>query len=347
MSQFSMTRRVATAVAFGGGGLTAAGALFTGVLIGQALAARRTIPLAESPPPRCDGRYGDEHPGEPVTFAMLGDSTAAGYGVDAPRHTMGALLAAGLAEQLRRPVLLRSFAVVGAESADLAPQVERAIDTRPDIAVIMVGGNDVTHRRKIPVAVSHLVRAVRALRAAGVEVVVGTCPDLGTIQPIQPPLRWMARRWSRQMAMAQTIAVVEAGARTVSLGDLLGPAFAAEPDRMFSWDRFHPSADGYAAAAAAMLPTVVSTLGGGDEPRPRLAAGEGVFSLPEAAAEAALWAGTEVSRAQVGGRERGPSGRWAQLRHRVWRRTEHPSDPAENGPTVRLSERQSPAWCDG
>src|SRR2546429_6684469 len=133
----------------------------------------------------------------------------------------------------------------------------------------------------------------------------------------------MARRWSRQLAVAQTVAVVEAGGRTVSLGDLLGPQFDAEPDRMFSTDRFHPSADGYAAAAGALLPTVLTALQPGDEPR-RLGVGEGVRSLPRAAVEAADRAGTEVSRTDVAGRERGPAGRWAQLRHRGWRRPEHP-----------------------
>jgi lysophospholipase L1-like esterase len=323
MSQF---RRAVTAAAYGGGSIGAAGALFTGVLVGQALMARRTIPAAEAPPPRCTGRYGAEHDGAPVTLAILGDSSAAGYGVHLPRDTPGALIAAGVAEQLSRPVLLHCFAVVGAESCDLAPQVEQAVDVRPDVVVVLVGGNDVTHRRPVPFAVGHLVRTVRALRAAGAEVVVGTCPDLGTIRPIQPPLRWMARRWSRQLAVAQTVAVVEAGGRTVSLGDLLGPQFAAEPDRMFSLDRFHPSADGYAAAAGAILPTVLAALQPGDEPR-RLGVGEGVRSLPRAAVEAADRAGTEVSRTDVAGRERGPAGRWAQLRHRVWRRTEHPMDP--------------------
>ena len=325
-----MVRRIAATAALGGGGLGAAGALFTGVLVGQALLARRMIPLAESPPPRCDGIYGAEHPGDALTLVVLGDSSAAGYGVDLPRHTTGALLAAGLAEQLRRPVRLHCLAVVGAESGDLPPQVDRALDLRPDAAVIVVGGNDVTHRKGVPEAVGHLVRAVRALRHVGADVVVGTCPDLGTIRPIQPPLRWMARRWSRQLAMAQTIAVVEAGGRTVSLGDLLGPTFAAEPDRMFGADRFHPSADGYAAAAAAMLPTLAAALGGRDEGR--LGLDEGIRSLPQAAAEAAVQPGTEVSRVRVAGRERGPAGRWAQLRHRVWRGTARPTDP-ETAPT--------------
>jgi lysophospholipase L1-like esterase len=326
----SQIRRIATAGVFGAGGITAVGFALTGLIIGQAMLARRVIPLAEAPPPRCDGRYGTGHAGEPITLAMLGDSSAAGYGTDVPRNTPGALLAAGLAEQLRRPVTVRCFAVVGAESRALDPQIERALEIQPDIAVILVGGNDVTHRRPIGEAIHHLVSAVRALRDAGCEVVVGTCPDLGTIQPIQPPLRWMARRCSRQMAAAQTIAVVEAGGRTVSLGDLLGPAFSAEPDRMFSWDRFHPSGDGYVVAVAAMLPTVIAALTNDDgQNRPRLRRGEGVCSLADAAIEAVERAGTEVSATRVAGRDRGPAGAWAQLRHRVWRRTEHPTDPSQ------------------
>ena len=51
---------------------------------------------------------------------------------------------------------------------------------------------------------------------------------------------------SRNLAAAQTVAVVEAGGRTVSLGDILGPAVRAAPDELFSDDRFHPSAAGYA-----------------------------------------------------------------------------------------------------
>jgi lysophospholipase L1-like esterase len=338
----SHVRRIATAGAYGAGSLTAVGAVLTGLVVGQAMRARRTIPMAEAPPPRCDGRYGTNHDGQPITITVLGDSTAAGYGADVPRNTPGGLLAAGLAEQLRRPVLLHCLAVVGTESRALGPQVERAVEIGPDVAVILVGGNDVTHRRPVGDSVHHLVTAVRALREAGAEVVVGTCPDLGTIQPIQQPLRWWARRSSRQLAAAQTVAVVKAGGRTVSLGDLLGPAFAAEPDRMFSWDRFHPSGDGYAVAAAAILPTVIAALTDEDRTsRAHLGRGEGLRSLSAAAIEAVERGGTEVSATQVAGRAHGPAGAWAQLRRRVWRRTEHPTDPSH----VRLQqEQQASPW---
>src|SRR6185503_7489074 len=209
-------------------------------------------PGAEAPPPRCDGAYGLEYtPAAPLRIAVLGDSTAAGYGVDHRAETPGALLAAGLAQATRRPVSLHCRAVVGASSSGLRPQVEDVLERGADLAIIMIGANDVTMRINAEVAVRRLADAVRELRAAGAEVVVGTCPDLGTIQPIQPPLRWLARRWSRQLAAAQTIAVVSAGGHTVSLRDLLGPEFAADPDHLFGTDQYHPSADGYRLAAAA------------------------------------------------------------------------------------------------
>jgi hypothetical protein len=187
--------------------------------------------------------------------------------------------------------------------------------------------------------VRHLSEAVRRLRDAGVEVVVGTCPDLGTVEPVPQPLRWIARRASRQLAAAQTIAVVEAGGRTVSLGDILGPEFAASPSEMFGPDRFHPSVAGYASAAAAMLPSACAALGvgfGGEaEPAPDLARGEGVRPISLAAAEAADEPGTEVAGAQVGGRDRGPRGRWALLRRRPGADTDEMQATAEEDAPLR------------
>jgi len=304
---------------YGGSAITAAGAAAVGVLLGQAEIVRRTIPLAEAPPPRADGVYGAKFGGMPVRLALLGDSSAAGLGVHRARQTPGSLIATGLSRRLARPVRLHNLAVVGCTSDRLAYQVEEVLELRPDIAVILIGANDVTHRFGGRSAVRHLADAVRRLRLIDVRVIVGTCPDLGSVQPIRPPLRWLARRWSRQLAEAQTIAVVEAGGWTVSLGSLLGPTFAAQPHRMFSFDRYHPSADGYALAASVLLPTVVAAMRTPIVKQEAADSGaHGVRSLPQAAMEAARHAGTEVSRVRVAGRDHGPAGRWAQLRHRMW-----------------------------
>ncbi len=332
------TSKIVRITAYGGTGIGAVGALAAGLLYGQAALARKNIPLAQAPPPRCDGRYGIENSGPDIRLVLLGDSSAAGFGVERARETTGALLAAGISERLHRPVQLTSHAVVGATSAGLGPQVTRALKNQPELAVIMIGANDVTHRVRVPVAIGHLTATVSALREAGAQVVVCTCPDLGTIRPIQPPLRWLARKWSRELAAAQTIAAVSAGARTVSLGDLLGPQFASAPDRMFGADRFHPSAIGYAAAAGAILPTAISALSEPSTERVSLRADEGVRSLVQAAAEAVYRPGTEVSAAQVSGRDQGSAGRWAQLRHRVRQLTERPQDPTNSDSVVPLRQ---------
>lgn len=302
------------------GGVTGTAAGLAGLsialLMRQAADARRVIPMAEAPPPRGDGLYGPKFPGRPLSMVILGDSTGAGYGVHRPRETPGALLATGVSRRLRRPVRLHRVAVVGSMSAGLPYQVDAALEYAPDVAIILIGGNDVTHVSARAAAARHLGDAVRRLRAVGCKVVVGTCPDIGAIRPIKPPLRWLARMWSRQLAEAQTVAVVEAGGSTVSLSDLLGPAFEADPVRMFSSDQFHPSAEGYARAASVIMPTLMAVLG--EDDRSPVAPGVGVRSLGAAAHEAVRTPGTEVRATRVDGRERGPAGRWAQLRRHPW-----------------------------
>ena len=347
MSRARRARRIAAAAAFGGGGVAGLGAAGVGVLLAEAKLARRTIgtPFGRATPDS-GGVYGFG-PGVPVEMGMLGDSSAAGLGVDRPEQAPGAVVAAGLAALTGRPVRLHPVAVVGAESRNLDAQVDRLLEAAPalDVAVIMVGANDVTHRLKPSESVRALSATVTRLREAGAEVVVGTCPDLGSIEPIAQTLRWLARRWSRELAAAQTIAVVEAGGRTVSLGDLLGEEFASRPQVMFSSDGFHPSAAGYARAAAALLPSVCAALDvlprDADRP-PDLRLGEGVDDVVHAAARAAAAPGTEVSGTEVGGAALGPRGRWAVLLNRVraplpalprvGRREDAPAGPPAEGP---------------
>lgn len=199
----------------------------------------------------------------PLRFAILGDSTAAGYGVERADQTPGALLAAALAAHAGQPLLLANVARVGACSDRLCEQVNAlladGVENAPQVAAIMIGANDVTNRASLTEAAEQLGEAVARLRAVGCQVVAGTCPDLGTIRPIQVPLRWLARRWSRRLAALQAQAVHEAGGRSVPIGALLGPEFAARAE-LFGPDRFHPSAEGYATAAAAMLPALAAAV---------------------------------------------------------------------------------------
>ncbi len=236
------------------------------LLRAQARAARTAIgkPLGEQAF-HPDRTYRRKH-GNPLTLVLLGDSIAAGFGAKRQRQTLGVQLAKQLGSASARAVRLVPAAEVGAESSWLAHQIEAIPDdVTPDVAVIVVGGNDVTHRVPVATSVAHLESAVRDLRSRGAQVVVGTCPDLGALMLVAQPLRALARQASRRLAAAQRDATLRSGGYPVSLGDVVGAGFLAEPDVMFALDRFHPSGRGYRRIAGALLPTVLESLTDGLE----------------------------------------------------------------------------------
>ena len=324
---------VVVKAAYGGGVVGTLGAVGWGLLVAESKLARRTIGEPTQSPLVPDGRYGKGR-GAPLRFALLGDSSAAGLGVAEPFETTGAQLAGGLARELARPVDLTVVAAVGGRSADLDAQAGAVLSGPLDLVIIMVGTNDVTHRVPVSSASRDLGRVVRTLREAGAAVVVGTCPDLGTVQPLLQPLKSIASVLGRRLAAAQTVAVVEAGGVAVTLGDLLSPEFALHPN-LWGPDRFHPSAAGYARVAETLLPSCLEALGhpvAGSEP-----VRDSVQDVEVAALVAARTPGLEVETVHGGeGAASAGPGRLARLRRRrplVGRAApEQRSEPASNGP---------------
>ncbi|MEO9096028.1 MAG: SGNH/GDSL hydrolase family protein [Microbacteriaceae bacterium] len=209
------------------------------------------------------GIYGEGNPGQALRLAVLGDSLAAGVGAGSADYTVGAILAKTLVLESGKPVRLWNVAVSGSRSKDLQGQIYalRRETDRVDAALIVVGSNDVMGLGDIGSAVRELYRAVTTLRRTGCSVVVATCPDLDAVRPLVQPLRYLAHRLSRQLAVAQTMVVLRAGGRPVPLGVTLGALFRKRPNSMFSADRLHPSPLGYARAAAVLLPSVRACFG--------------------------------------------------------------------------------------
>ena len=195
----------------------------------------------------------------PVVLALLGDSTAVGYGCSTADEVPGVVLARGVAAATGRPVRIATHGVVGSVASDLARQVTAALPEAPDVAVIVVGSNDVRDRIPPRRSARQLGQAVAAMRAHGLPVVVGTCPDLGVIAPIPQPLRRVVGLWSRVLARLQAREVGAAGGVAVAIDRLVSPDFYGRPD-LFYADGFHPSGPGYAKAVAALLPEVVAAL---------------------------------------------------------------------------------------
>lgn len=196
----------------------------------------------------------------PLRLVLLGDSTALGVGVDRFVDTVGGQLADLLSADGRQ-VILSSMGVAGSRSSDLATQVARClVGERPDVALILVGANDAIGLKRPSDSGVYLGAAVRRLRDAGVEVVVGACPDLGAARAIAPPLRQIVGWLGRRVARAQVRAVSAAGGVVVDLGEETGAVFRADPNTLCH-DRYHPSADGYRVWAYALLPAVAHAAG--------------------------------------------------------------------------------------
>jgi lysophospholipase L1-like esterase len=279
------------------GALASTGTAYLGarnLLVGQAAHTRTVIPKAWDIPPRADGVY--RRDGGPVqrwqrgmaadTHLMIfGDSTATGYGCMSAEEVPGVLIARGLAERAGMVVRLSTKAIVGATSKGVAGQVDAMFvaGPPPDVAVMMLGANDVTALNGISQSAQRLALTVRKLRSRGAVVVVGTCPDLGVISAIPQPLRALAHARTSQLARAQTAAVRGAGGVPVAMAQLLAPQFRAAPDQMFSADGFHPSPTAYALAADALLVAVCDALGiEVERPAPDLLAPTGASVLGEA-----------------------------------------------------------------
>ena len=243
-----MDSRVSRALAGTTLSLLAGGAALLGAE--AVVASLRTYLPADSAPP-VEGVFGDVS--RPLLrLTMLGDSTGAGVGADDTAGTVGAVLAAGLADDYQ--VVLSGVAVSGSRAADLGPQVSRALLLRPDVAVVLIGANDTLHGTPQALVARHLSEAVRRLRSAGVAVVVGTCPDMGA-RAFPWPLREVAAWQGRRIAQASAIATHQADGAVVGLGELCGPLFHADPTTLSS-DHFHPSERGYRLWAEALLPAV-------------------------------------------------------------------------------------------
>jgi lysophospholipase L1-like esterase len=182
--------------------------------------------------------------GDTCHLVVLGDSAAAGHGLPDADAGLARLVARRIAGRTGRPVDVVSLARDGATTADvLAAQVHHL---GPDLEVVVVGvGVNDAVRGRPPRVVADVTRrllvAVRAV-APDAEVVLLSCPDLGSApglpRVLRPAMRWSCRR----------VAAVQRGVAS-EFGVAVVPADGHLPPEAFGPDGFHPGPIGVATLA--------------------------------------------------------------------------------------------------
>jgi lysophospholipase L1-like esterase len=196
-----------------------------------------------------------------LRFLVLGDSLAFGTGAASPEHTLGARLTRVL-EEAGEPVDLHVVAVPGATSLDLAAQLCRAPEA--DVALLVIGANDITRQVPPAHAAAALGTAVRELRGRGTDVLVLPTPDMSAVAWVPPAFRTVVAGICDAARARQTIAAEAAGGVVATLAAEVPGRFAADPT-LFSADRFHPSSAGYALVARALAPQLSRLVARRDE----------------------------------------------------------------------------------
>jgi lysophospholipase L1-like esterase len=194
--------------------------------------------------------------GTAVRITWLGDSLAAGLGVDdvadTPAHTV--------ARMLERPVEVRMLAVPGARTTDVIARQLPWLDRGTDLVVISVGANDVAARGSRDEYAARLDDILAAL--APIPTIVLSLPDMATADRMAEPLRSLAGARARWFDAARArVVAAHPHARSVDVASPPAGLTRREARAHLCADRFHPGPQGYrvwaeriAAVAHAALP---------------------------------------------------------------------------------------------
>jgi lysophospholipase L1-like esterase len=207
------------------------------------LAVMLTLPTLAAPEGRVPRTFGTEGP--TVIYVVIGDSTAAAVGAT-EEEGIAIATARALAETHR--VVLTNLGVSGARARDvLEDQLRAAEALRPDVVLLTVGANDVTHLTPLCTIRKSIAEIVGRLKRANpdVDIVVTGSPDMGSPPRIPRLLRGIASWRTKQVNRVFDAEVKRSGVTLAPIAAETGPLFRRDHS-LFAADQFHPNARGYA-----------------------------------------------------------------------------------------------------
>lgn len=169
---------------------------------------------------------------------VVGDSTGAGVGADAPEHSVPGRIARLL------DATVENRAVSGAVVREIALQFAEAREVRYDLILIQGGANDIIQLYPLGETVTEMQALLEAAQKKSDRVILITAGKVGDA-PLFP--RVVAPYFTHRAALLRTEFMrisAETGAHYVDLFSA-ADVFKSDPTHFYAADFFHPSGNGY------------------------------------------------------------------------------------------------------
>ncbi|MGH3351644.1 MAG: SGNH/GDSL hydrolase family protein [Actinomycetes bacterium] len=187
-----------------------------------------------------------------LRLLVLGDSSASGRG--APTHDLAfaGSMARAIGQRTERPVEWRAMGKYGATSEKIRHGILAKVRGEWDLAVLLVGVNDVLARRSAAAWAADLTAIVETLQEHAAHTLVPGIPQFDAFPSLPRTLRrYLAERGAVLDVAARLVCAGRTSVQWISSADL-GPA---EPS-FFAEDGFHASPAGYERWARAICDRV-------------------------------------------------------------------------------------------
>lgn len=179
-----------------------------------------------------------------LTYLIMGDSTSAGQG---GIYKNGIVYST--AEFLANDHQVKMFntSISGATAGDVSSeQLPAGIKINPDIVLLSVGANDVTHLTNLDTLEKNLSIIIKNLikNNCDVKIVLTGAPEMGSVPRFMQPLRYIAGMQTKRVNRVFETVIVKYNLTFAPIAAETGKEFKKD-ETLFSEDKYHPNDRGY------------------------------------------------------------------------------------------------------
>lgn len=231
--------------------------VIVGVLIANLVAVVNNGKMVAAPEiPREETTIGS---GDSLRYLILGDSTSIAQGGD---YNQGFAVQTATKLSEKYTVTYKNVGVSGARIKDVATnQIEDSKDFVPDVVLVAVGANDVTHLTSISSIKLDMISIINTLRDRNKNVIIvfTGAASMGDVKRFIQPFKWFMGSQTKDVNKAFENIAKDNDVTFAYIARETGEEFANNP-KLFAQDNFHPNNEGYAVWTKVLNPVLEKTI---------------------------------------------------------------------------------------